>query len=164
MKCEFCNESTEKTIRHHLIPRWLNGSDLITVCKSCHVKLEHRFNCFIKYGQFKSNLQYSKKFLQEGRNNYNRKYVFQKQLGCTTLMTNLYFKVFIKNNINTGTSSICQFFVWQKRGGKAGRPLNRPSEPRPQQYRTVFTKQISIFDPKHQALEEKTETNQALED
>lgn len=58
-KCErnfvcFHCRSGAWTVWHHLVPYWLDGTeeDIVEVCRPCHVRLENRFNNFIRYGYF----------------------------------------------------------------------------------------------------------------
>lgn len=60
---------------HHLIPRWLGGTDrdTIEICDTCHAALEVRFDNFIKYGMFScSKWENSKKRREKWKERYRR--------------------------------------------------------------------------------------------
>jgi hypothetical protein len=54
MKCSFCGSEVNRLHSHHLIPRYLSGTeeDIIEVCPKCHNMLESGFQNFLKYSQF----------------------------------------------------------------------------------------------------------------
>jgi len=52
--CEWCGQNNVRVFTHHLIPRYLNGSDNFTIelCMGCHRKFESYFWNFLWWGSF----------------------------------------------------------------------------------------------------------------
>lgn len=63
-----------QTDLHHLLPYWMGGTiqDSLEHCKSCHGKLESRFNNFVKYGNFKVKVHKNEPYIASDRRAYYR--------------------------------------------------------------------------------------------
>lgn len=64
MACELCG-STKKVEQHHIVPRWLGGSDaptnIMPLCRKCHVELHKKNGTFRVAGSIGGKLTVERK-------------------------------------------------------------------------------------------------------
>ena len=103
--CEWCGQwrgqEKVRVFTHHLVPRYLNGSDNFTIelCMSCHRRFESYFWNFLWWGNFKAKQWQDPEKSRERQRKYlknhpeqNRKYYLGHQEKLRTQNLTYYYK------------------------------------------------------------------------
>lgn len=138
-KCSMCGRECEDNgyislQSHHIIPRWFDGigSDIIEICRRCHVKTDSRFVNLVIDPFMKGR---KKHWINHGKNkDWHSRYHKRKQLTILELEDKVNINISLTYNIRTDHYYMSSQFYWKPKW--SGNRLKNNSR------RTLFTADI----------------------